>query len=378
MAIPNNPITREEQYLASMAGQEVDLPQPITRVEKYLAKASGMDIETPDPITREEKYLDAIAEGGGGGSSVTVEPLTVTENGTTTAPSGTAYSPVTVKVPAPASAVNYVLTWDGDQSKRATKTYNTLAYYKASEYAPTGTLGDLIVDPVVIVTLEGGQTVTLPGTLNTSGSLPTIDVSAGGRTAATAVIDNGIYILNFATIRMVLGQTVTGIRLTWHRAGALAAADVGMTITDDDPLTVDVSYTPPITIQASRYATYTSNVQSDFVLPATGYDAMAKVVVDVVVPTGSVVLSATRTVEDGYVTYTFLGDVSGYAVGAIPGELRALGLNMSFNEQAPIVMVVGQTSTLTTGRCVGFKYQFDANLISADRFPSAIYAVPVD
>lgn len=99
MAIPNDPITREEQYLASMAGQEVDLPQPITRVEKYLAKASGMDVETPDPITREEKYLDAIAEGGGGGSSVTVEPLTVTENGTTTAPSGKAYSPVTVDVP---------------------------------------------------------------------------------------------------------------------------------------------------------------------------------------------------------------------------------------------------------------------------------------
>lgn len=36
---------------------------------------------------------------GGGGSSVTVEPLTVTSNGTQTAPSGKAYSPVTVNVP---------------------------------------------------------------------------------------------------------------------------------------------------------------------------------------------------------------------------------------------------------------------------------------
>lgn len=35
----------------------------------------------------------------GGGSSVTVEPLTVTSNGTQTAPSGKAYSPVTVNVP---------------------------------------------------------------------------------------------------------------------------------------------------------------------------------------------------------------------------------------------------------------------------------------
>ena len=39
--------------------------------------------------------------GGGGGSSVAVESLTVTENGTTTAPEGTAYNPVTVSVPDP-------------------------------------------------------------------------------------------------------------------------------------------------------------------------------------------------------------------------------------------------------------------------------------
>lgn len=38
---------------------------------------------------------------GGGGTSVTVEPLTVTQNGTTTAPEGKAYSPVTVNVQPP-------------------------------------------------------------------------------------------------------------------------------------------------------------------------------------------------------------------------------------------------------------------------------------
>ena len=149
MATPNDPITREEQYLASMAGQEVDLPQPITRVEKYLAKASGMDVETPDPITREEKYLDAIAEGGGGGSSVTVEPLTVTQNGTQTAPSGKAYSPVTVNVPNP----NYVETiegtlanpWGGyafSEIRRSIANNIITAYITTSEshrwYVPTG------------------------------------------------------------------------------------------------------------------------------------------------------------------------------------------------------------------------------------------------
>ena len=72
---------------------------PITREEQYLA--AGLDGgDLPDPITREEKYLHEIAtKMQGGGSSITVEPLIVTQNGTTTAPSGKAYSPVTVDVP---------------------------------------------------------------------------------------------------------------------------------------------------------------------------------------------------------------------------------------------------------------------------------------
>lgn len=72
---------------------------PITREEQYLA--AGLDGgDLPDPITREEQYLYEIAtKMQGGGSSVTVEPLTVTANGTQTAPSGKAYSPVTTNVP---------------------------------------------------------------------------------------------------------------------------------------------------------------------------------------------------------------------------------------------------------------------------------------
>ena len=42
--------------------------------------------------------------GGGGGSSITVEPLSVTENDTYTAPTGKAYSPVTVNVSGGSSA----------------------------------------------------------------------------------------------------------------------------------------------------------------------------------------------------------------------------------------------------------------------------------
>lgn len=69
MAIPENPITREEAYLAGTAGQKVALPsRPITREEKYLAKIAGEEVELPRvPITRKEQYLNAIAENGAGG-----------------------------------------------------------------------------------------------------------------------------------------------------------------------------------------------------------------------------------------------------------------------------------------------------------------------
>lgn len=69
----------------------------------------------PDkPITRLERYWAAILDKiqGGGGSPVTIEPLTVTENGTTTAPGGKAYSPVTVNVPSPNSIQTIESTLD--------------------------------------------------------------------------------------------------------------------------------------------------------------------------------------------------------------------------------------------------------------------------
>jgi hypothetical protein len=44
--------------------------------------------------------------GGGGGGDITVEAFTATDNGTFTAPTGKAYSPVTVSIPS-ASGVSF-------------------------------------------------------------------------------------------------------------------------------------------------------------------------------------------------------------------------------------------------------------------------------
>ena len=46
--LPEEPITREEQYLSAIAGEDHEIPEK--------------------PITRIEQYLDYIARNGGGGS----------------------------------------------------------------------------------------------------------------------------------------------------------------------------------------------------------------------------------------------------------------------------------------------------------------------
>lgn len=101
MAIPDEPLTRGEQFLAKIAEQDVMLPDaPLTRMEQYLAKIAGQDVATPDaPLSRMEQYLDYIAENGGGGGDITLETLNVSQNGTTNAPSGTAFNKVVASVP---------------------------------------------------------------------------------------------------------------------------------------------------------------------------------------------------------------------------------------------------------------------------------------
>ena len=61
------PITIEEYYLAIMTGDySGSAPQPVTRLQYYMAKAAGVwSGNTPKPVTRVEYYWSAIANGGG-------------------------------------------------------------------------------------------------------------------------------------------------------------------------------------------------------------------------------------------------------------------------------------------------------------------------
>lgn len=49
--------------------------EPITREEMFLAKAGGQDVKTPEPITRREKLLQGIIDNGGGGGAFVVNVL---------------------------------------------------------------------------------------------------------------------------------------------------------------------------------------------------------------------------------------------------------------------------------------------------------------
>lgn len=94
-------ITREEQLLQSISDGTSSGLSPITREEQYLSFIAGETSGYPQTaITRKEQYLEKIAQSGtsGGGAGVNVQPLNVNNNGTYTAPSGVAYSPVQVSV----------------------------------------------------------------------------------------------------------------------------------------------------------------------------------------------------------------------------------------------------------------------------------------
>ena len=78
---------------------------------KEVLKATGFDC----PQGMENKTFEqATSGGGGGGSGTTIEPITITQNGTTTAPSGKAYSPITVNVPSNCTVEELTLDKDSD------------------------------------------------------------------------------------------------------------------------------------------------------------------------------------------------------------------------------------------------------------------------
>ena len=172
MAIPDTPLTRGEQYLAKAAGQDTAIPNvPLTRVEQYLAKIAGQDVKIPDvPLTRMEQYLAYIAENGSvDPGDITLTTLNVTENGTTNAPSGTAYNKVVANVPNTYAA--------GDEGK-VVSNGSLVSQTAHAEVTQNGTI-DTTLNNSVTVNVPQGSTPTGTKTINISANgTTTEDVAA--------------------------------------------------------------------------------------------------------------------------------------------------------------------------------------------------------
>lgn len=140
--------------------------------------ADGSTVEgTLTHLTNAE--IDEITGGGGSSSEVTVSPLSVTSNGTYTAPSGTAYSPVTVNVPTPAPSLQSksVTPSTSQQVVTADSSYDGLSQVTVAAM-PSGTAGT----PTATKGTVSNHAITVtPSVTNTAGYI------AGGTKSGTAV-----------------------------------------------------------------------------------------------------------------------------------------------------------------------------------------------
>jgi len=92
----DNPQSRNEAILQNILGADNVLEPPQSRTEAALTAILNGEEYTGEAKSRVEMLLKEISQQGGG--NVDVEALAVDQNGTYTAPEGTAYSPVTVNV----------------------------------------------------------------------------------------------------------------------------------------------------------------------------------------------------------------------------------------------------------------------------------------
>lgn len=161
--------------------------------------ADGSTVEgTLTHLTNAE--IDEITGGGGGSSEVTVSPLNVTSNGTYTAPSGTAYSPVTVAVPTPAPSLQSksVTPSTSQQTVSPDSGYDGLSAVTvgaiSSEYiVPSGSTS-ITANGTVDVTDYASAVVSVPGwELLASTEMAVSTTSTSAASAGTVNLGSGAY-----------------------------------------------------------------------------------------------------------------------------------------------------------------------------------------
>lgn len=137
---------RINQALENIANGE-PFDNPRTDDEVMLSKIAAGEEVTENARNRFQYWLKQIDVGG---SFVTVEPLTVTANGTTIAPSGTAYSPVTVNVQPVLQTKSVTINDNGTLVIVPDSGYDGLAGVNVTTNVPTGGSNVTLIAPEVV------------------------------------------------------------------------------------------------------------------------------------------------------------------------------------------------------------------------------------
>lgn len=142
---------------------------------------------------KENKAWYEMPQSGGGGSSVSVEPITITKNGVTTAPDGVAYSPITTDT----------YTQDGDKititEDDGSKVVFTQGEAQAEKTVDININGAFIVEPdagyAFVKRVIGSVDVPAP---EPTAQVKTVTITANGTTEVTP--DDGYEFLTRVTV----------------------------------------------------------------------------------------------------------------------------------------------------------------------------------
>lgn len=206
--------TRETQVIEDVINGD-EISNPRTTEEAILAQVVAGEIVTINPRNRMQYWLSQLESGG---SPVTVESITITENGTKTAPEGKAYSPVNVNVPSPNTVETITGTvanpWgdtDTEVLQAAVENGNATAIISCDATAIGYGTFSAILSPFNTNYLEfiaiyganhsvsGWISISLTYSI-TNGALNRAYVLAGGASEVTGLTDYAAYVTTVLTI----------------------------------------------------------------------------------------------------------------------------------------------------------------------------------
>lgn len=151
---------------------------------------AGSDQQSAQTI---EDAVRLLGQNIGGGSSVTVEALTATENKTYTAPSGKAYSPVTVNVSGGGTSTHNIICYYVDP-----QTYETTLLENAAVHSTTINDGRYVSTDTPVQTADAGS-VLIAETFTPSGQNTIVPMGYGTANAESPLHADSIMMGDFSS-----------------------------------------------------------------------------------------------------------------------------------------------------------------------------------